>query len=162
MMIDAGRPYGLLRELDEEECWALLGPSGVGRVAYNDSRGPTCMPVAFAIDGRTVLVRVSPYAELAQNLPGTPAAIEVDELDHERRTGWSVVLRGVVQAVAIDDLPAPESRPVPWPAGQRPLHLRLTPSTVTGRRLLDSDAVTVEGEGSKRTTTVDVASRDPS
>jgi uncharacterized protein len=162
MMIDDGRGSGLLRELDEEECWALVGQRGVARVAYNDSRGPMCLPVAFAIDGRTVLVRVSPYAELAQHVPGAPAAIEVDELDHERRTGWSVVMRGVVQAVAIDDLPAPESRPIPWPDGQRTLHLRLTPSTVTGRRLQERDVARVEGEGGERTTTVDVASRDPS
>jgi uncharacterized protein len=157
MMIDDGRGYGLLRELDEEECWALVGQRGVARVAYNDSRGPTCMPVAFAIDGRTVLVRVSPYAELAQHLPGAPAAIEVDELDHESRTGWSVVLRGVVQAVANDDLPAPESRPIPWPDGQRPLHLRLTPSRVTGRRVMQSDAVTDDGEGSARPTPDDAS-----
>ena len=150
MNIDDPWVHGQLRELDEEECWALLGRRGVGRVAYNDSRGPTCIPVAYAIDGRTVLVRVSPYAGLAQHLPGAPAAIEVDALDHERRTGWSVVLRGVVEAVATDDLPAPESRPIPWPEGQRPLHLQLTPSTVTGRRVLQRDAVADDGESTAR------------
>ena len=42
------------------------------------------------------------------------AAFEVDEIDYFTRTGWSVVLRGAVETVESDDLPAPEARPTPW------------------------------------------------
>lgn len=129
---------GHLMELDEAECWELLGTREVGRIAYVDDRGPVAVPVTFVADGESVLIRVSPYSGLARHLPDALAAFEVDELNDFTRSGWSVVLRGRIQTVESDDLPAPEARPTPWPEGQRSLHLRLTPDSVTGRRLLEA------------------------
>jgi uncharacterized protein len=129
---------GHLHELDEDECWELVRSREVGRVAYDDDRGPMVVPVTFALDDDSVLFRVAPYSELARHLPDGRAAFEVDEIDYFNRTGWSVVLRGSIQRVEGRDLPPPEARPMPWPEGQRTLHLRLTPDIVTGRRLLEA------------------------
>jgi uncharacterized protein len=129
---------GHLRELEETECWELAGSREVGRVAYLDERGPMVLPITFVVDGESVLFRVAPYSGLARHLPGGDAALEVDEIDHFSRTGWSVVMRGIVESVENDDLPGPDSRPTPWPQGQRTLYLRLTPGLVTGRRLLEA------------------------
>ena len=129
---------GHLQDLDEGECWELVRSREVGRVAYDDERGPMVVPVTFVLDGESVLFRVAPYTQLARHLPDARAAFEVDEIDYFRRTGWSVVLRGTIQTVQGHDLPAPEARPTPWPEGQRTLHLKLTPDMVTGRRLLEA------------------------
>jgi len=129
---------GHLHELDEEECWELVRSREVGRMAYDDERGPMVVPVTFVLDGETVVLRVAPYSQLAQHLPGARAAFEVDEIDYFTRTGWSVVLRGSIQTVESDDVPALEDRPTPWPEGHRTLHLRLTPDAVTGRRLIEA------------------------
>jgi nitroimidazol reductase NimA-like FMN-containing flavoprotein (pyridoxamine 5'-phosphate oxidase superfamily) len=129
---------GHLRELDVAECWELLETREVGRIAYVDERGPVAVPVTFALDGESVVIRVSPYSGLARHLPDALAAFEVDEFSYFTRSGWSVVLRGSVKTVENDDLPAPEARPTPWPEGQRTLYLRLTPDLVTGRRLLEA------------------------
>lgn len=129
---------GHLRELDHVECWELIRTREVGRVAYVDERGPMVVPITFTSGGGSVLFRVSPYSEIARHLPDARVALEVDELDDFTRSGWSVVLRGVIETVETDDLPPPHDRPTPWPEGQRNLHLRLTPDTVTGRRLLEA------------------------
>jgi uncharacterized protein len=129
---------GHLRELDEAECWELVGSRSVGRVAYDDERGPMVVPVTYVhVDG-SVLFRVASYTGLARHLPDSRVAFEVDEIDYFTRTGWSVVLRGRIETVELDDLPAVEARPTPWPSGQRTLYLRLTPVEVTGRRLLEA------------------------
>jgi nitroimidazol reductase NimA-like FMN-containing flavoprotein (pyridoxamine 5'-phosphate oxidase superfamily) len=129
---------GHLRELDEAECWELVGAAEVGRVAYVDERGPMVVPLTFVSSEGSVLFRVAPYSEVARHLPDAQAALEVDDIDYFTRTGWSVVLRGRVETVASDDLSALEAGPTPWPEGQRTLHLRLTPDRVTGRRLLEA------------------------
>ena len=85
-----------------------------------------------------MLFRVAAYSQLARHLPDSRAALEVDDFDYFTRSGWSVVLRGKVETVESDELPSPEDRPTPWPAGQRSLYLRLTPDAVTGRRLLEA------------------------
>ena len=88
---------GHLHELDEEECWELVRSREVGRMAYDDDRGPMVVPVTFVLDGETVLFRVAPYSQLARHLPDARAAFEVDEIDYFTRTGWSVVLRGSIE-----------------------------------------------------------------
>jgi uncharacterized protein len=138
MDADARWFQGRLLELDETECWELVGSREVGRVAYVDGLGPMVLPLTYSTHGRSVLFRVAPYSQLARQLPDTDAALEVDDIDYFTRSGWSVVLRGAVEKVESDELPAPEDRPTPWPAGQRSLYLRLTPRTVTGRRLLEA------------------------
>ncbi len=129
---------GHLHELDEDECWELVRSREVGRMAYDDERGPMVVPVTFVLDGETVLFRVAPYSQLARHLPDALAAFEVDEFDYFTRSGWSVVLRGSIEAVENDDVRALGELPTPWPEGHRTLHLRLTPDAVTGRRLIEA------------------------
>ena len=126
---------GRLRELDEDECWELLGARPVGRVGYVDEHGPGVLPVNFVVADRTVVVRVAPYSVLGRNLPGATAAFEADEIDEYTRSGWSVVVRGRVEVAEMDDLPE-GVRPRSWAEGRRTLFLRLVPTEVSGRRLL--------------------------
>jgi nitroimidazol reductase NimA-like FMN-containing flavoprotein (pyridoxamine 5'-phosphate oxidase superfamily) len=129
---------GHLREVDTAECWELLTSREVGRVAYADDHGPMVVPVTYLADDGTLLFRVTPYSDLARHLPGSRAAFEVDDVDYFTRSGWSVILRGDVTTVDDEELPSLHGRLTPWPEGQRSLYLRLTPDTVTGRRLLEA------------------------
>jgi len=126
---------GRLREIDEEECWELLEPRPVGRIAYVDEQGPIVLPVNFVLVDRTVIFRVSAYSVLGRNLPGAAAAFQADEIDEYTRSAWSVLVRGRVEIADTDDLPK-EARPRPWVEGPRTLFLRLVPTQVSGRRLL--------------------------
>ena len=129
---------GHLREIDEAECWELLTSREVGRVAYDDELGPMVVPLTYLRVEGSLLFRVAPYSELARHLPESRAAIEVDDIDYFTRTGWSVVVRGMIETVESEELPTLKDRPTPWPEGQRSLYLRLTPDRVSGRRLLEA------------------------
>jgi nitroimidazol reductase NimA-like FMN-containing flavoprotein (pyridoxamine 5'-phosphate oxidase superfamily) len=125
-----------LKELGEAECLELLASHHVGRVAYCDDLGPVVLPVNYAIDHDTVLLRVSPHSTLARNLRSAKASFEIDDFDDYTQSGWSVLVRGDATFVEFDDLPEEDVRPIPWAEGQRNLHIRITPHDVSGRRLV--------------------------
>ena len=127
---------GHLRELTRDECLELLATKSVGRVAYCTPDGPEVLPLNYVVDDGTLLFRTSPHSALGRQLRLGVAAFQVDDVDDYTESGWSVLVRGNVEPVSTDDLPPASRRPRPWVGGVRPLHLRLTPRTVTGRRLL--------------------------
>lgn len=127
---------GHLKELAPDECLELLATKTVGRLAYNGPDGPEVLPLNFALDDGTVLIRTSPHSTLGRKVQVGVAAFQVDDIDEFTESGWSVLLRGTVEPVTGDALPAEDARPVSWPEGQRSLFLRLAPRSVTGRRLL--------------------------
>jgi uncharacterized protein len=127
---------GRLHELSGAECWELLRSTSVGRVAYTDRVGPVVLPVNYAVDGRSVLIRTSAHGELARHSRSSVVAIEVDDTDDFSQAGWSVLLRGHAEEVGASGPRDPDAQPDPWPAGERSLLLRVTPSEVTGRRLM--------------------------
>lgn len=127
---------GHLHDLTKEQCLELLATKNVGRVAYCSADGPEVLPLNYAVHDETLLFRTSPHSALAQHLRLGTAAFQVDDIDDYTESGWSVLVRGTVEPVDVDDLPAADERPRPWASGQRNLHLRLTPRAITGRRLL--------------------------
>lgn len=120
------------------ECRDLLATDTVGRVAFVTPSGPRIVPVNYALDGAALEVRTTANSELAIYAPGTEIAFEIDQLDSERRRGWSVVAHGVCERAESPssgswhrDGPAPE----PWVGGVRPVFLRLPWRELTGRRV---------------------------
>lgn len=128
-----------LREISRAECWELLARERVGRIAFVDDTGPAVIPVNFAIDDQSFLIATSPYSNLAQHALGGPVAFEVDGVDEFTESGWSVLVRGRATQVMPPELPPDVAdRPVPWAEGTRTFHLRISPTEITGRRLLPS------------------------
>jgi uncharacterized protein len=127
-----------LRELSAEECRQLIQEGGVGRVAFRSSKGLEIVPVNFEVYGDCIVFRTTPYTELGLHGPGANAVFEVDQLDAEQQTGWSVVARGQLHVVAD---PAENSAiqlgsdPQPWASGVRRLYLQLPWRELSGRRL---------------------------
>jgi uncharacterized protein len=121
-----------LRELDEEECWRLLAGAEIGRLAWVSAGQPVVVPVNFRLAGRLIVVRVSPYSRQAREVEDAAVAFEVDDVVVDRQTGWSVL----VQGRAVFDYRRQVGAVVePWPEGQRPLQVVITPRSVTGRRV---------------------------
>ncbi|MBU1801410.1 pyridoxamine 5'-phosphate oxidase family protein [Nocardioides sp.] len=125
-----------LQELSEHDCWNLVSSAVVGRMAWQGSGGITIVPVNFVLDGREVLVRTAAYSAMARECDDAAVAFEVDRHDPMARSGWSVLIRGRahVEFRAHSDEPGVDV----WPSGARPLHLRLDPTSVSGRRLRPS------------------------
>jgi len=128
---------GRLLEMPARECRSLMGSTSVGRVAFVDEDGPTVLPVNYVLDGDTVLFRTSPANTIGRHLAFATVAFEVDEFDDYTQSGWSVLVRGIATFVPYEELAQDDQPlPYPWADGRRPLVVRVTPRSVTGRRLL--------------------------
>ncbi len=61
-------------------------------------------------------------------------AFEVDHINEEQHSGWSVLVRGVGAEVSPQRRPALRAVPTPWAVGLHRVWLQIVPHTVTGRR----------------------------
>jgi len=125
--------------VSEEECYALVSGVNVGRLLYVDDIGPIGVPVNYALSGRDIIFRSeggTKKAAMEQPLVG----FEIDHISDDRHSGWSVILRGHLDEVDMDDVPAlirsmEGHFPAPWAVGVHNQWMRLTPTVVTGRKL---------------------------
>jgi transcriptional regulator with XRE-family HTH domain len=133
----SGRP--VLQTLTAAECYDLLSPGGVGRVAFTTADGPVVLPVNYAMAGQTVIFRTAPDTLLAGYLDG-PAGFEVDRLDEALSQGWSVLVTGhAVRVTSEADVRRLEQHTSiqPWAGGARDVYVRIIPRKITGRRIRD-------------------------
>ncbi|WP_134764841.1 pyridoxamine 5'-phosphate oxidase family protein [Nocardioides sp. 1609] len=120
-----------LIDLTEEECWELVATRDVGRLAWQGSAGLTVVPVNYRAGGGEVLLRTAAYSAAARECDDSPVAFQVDAVEPTTRSGWSVLLRGRAHL----DHVGPDDDVDTWPAGSRPLVVRIEATEVTGRRL---------------------------
>lgn len=125
-------------DLSREDCVRLLGEGVAGRVAIGTPNGPHIVPVNYAVDAESILVRTSAYSLLGTYGRNEQLCFEVDRFDYELERGWSVVVRG--RAHFVDDQAelaeiAASWQQRPWAAGQRHLVVRIPWTEVTGRQL---------------------------
>lgn len=126
------------RDLSTSECETLLRSGVAGRVALVTPTGPHILPVNYSIIDSALVIRTSPYSVLGTYGRDTTLAFEVDEFDHARQRGWSVVARGRAEPVhdpeEIEHIRRVRD-PRPWISGSRTLFLRLHWTEITGRQL---------------------------
>lgn len=137
---DAERATGTtsgLEVLDEDECMRLLATQDLGRIAVVVDGGPVIFPVNYAMAEGIIAFRTAAGTKLA-NAPMTDVAFEVDSVDREQGTAWSVLVKGVAYEVThgIGDIPEAVRRlPVrPLAPGERSHWLAILQREVTGRR----------------------------
>jgi len=134
-----------MRELDrlnEASCEALLRRGDIGRVAISTPKGPHVTPVSYAVvdleDGPVIAIRAMPHSVLASQATPSTVTIEVDQLDHERREGWTVSARGrcelVTDAQQRAVVESAWSLPA-WPGARRSVVLLLHWNELLGHRL---------------------------
>jgi transcriptional regulator with XRE-family HTH domain len=128
-------PHPRLVELDEAECWRLVEPGGVGRVAVATADGPVVVPVNFAVRSRCVVFRTAPGTAVAAHV-GEAVAVEVDQVDSALSSGWSVLLSGRSERVDVGQLGSDVPVVQPWAGGTRDLHVRVRVERVSGRRIV--------------------------
>lgn len=129
-------PGARLVEIPAFDCWHLLESADIARVAWNGPRGVAVVPVNYAIADGAMWFRTTPYSQLARECGAQWIAVEVDGLDLEAGSGWSTVVRGVAEILDGSDVPEHLADFQVWPAGPRPLFVRVEPVELTGRKLL--------------------------
>jgi uncharacterized protein len=126
---------GGLALLTEEQCLERLAGRSVGRLAYIPREGvPDIAPVNYVLHGRDVLVRSGPGPKLQAAERGEVVAFEVDDLDEQSHTGWSVVVSGRARRLTEEEKRRVPT-PTPWSQGPRRHVLRIRPQRITGRRI---------------------------
>jgi nitroimidazol reductase NimA-like FMN-containing flavoprotein (pyridoxamine 5'-phosphate oxidase superfamily) len=127
-----------LEVISPDACRALLAGEEVGRLALVIGGAPSIFPVNFALDGDAVVFRTAPGTKL-DHAGRSTVAFEVDGIDREARTGWSVVVVGRLEEV--DQFDAATLARVsalalyPWAEGAKDHWLRLVPTRISGRRI---------------------------
>ncbi len=132
--------------LPEEECWNLLQQAVVGRIVFNTGDGPIAIPVNFGVGQdnngeKTVVFRTVSDAQILLHL-GEKIAFEVDSVDPQAGSGWSVLIKGIASETAFEDLPGVIHNthgkpPKPWAEGVHSAWLVVRANEITGRQLGD-------------------------
>jgi nitroimidazol reductase NimA-like FMN-containing flavoprotein (pyridoxamine 5'-phosphate oxidase superfamily) len=132
---EEGPPTGSFSELSEAECKQLLAQHTAGRVGFMVGDGPQILPVTYQYRTGSVIFRTSPYGPLAGLARRTSVAFEIDGIDEQNKSGWSVLVLGFAEAMAHDYLltSAWETGPVPWADGVRNLFIEIKPRKISGR-----------------------------
>jgi nitroimidazol reductase NimA-like FMN-containing flavoprotein (pyridoxamine 5'-phosphate oxidase superfamily) len=127
----------ILVPLPAEECWRLLAGAPIGRIGVLTRHEPEIYPVNHIVDRGTIVFRVGPSDALLGLSMHPRVSFEVDGVDADRRTGWSVLVKGEAEVhYEPDALRRPTVQPVePWPDGKRTRWVRILPTEVTGRRI---------------------------
>jgi uncharacterized protein len=133
----------LMEDLAEDECIDLLKRHHFGRVAFAErvELPPVILPLNYLVAADTVVVRTDPDSRLGGALRDALVTFEIDGIDQLQRTGWSVVVSGRAQEVVDpDDLRELNQTPLlPWAPGDRSQYVRITPASVSGRRISVAD-----------------------
>ncbi|BCT77231.1 hypothetical protein SCMU_30730 [Sinomonas cyclohexanicum] len=125
-------------ELDAEQCWSLLGSSGIGRFAFAHEGRIAVYPVGYLVYGGAVYFRTSPKGTVSQSLPQDGVALQIDATQPAQKSGWSVMVSGRAEAVEDSaELTAlfGQMTDEPWAGGVRDLFVHIRPEELTGRRV---------------------------
>jgi uncharacterized protein len=128
-----------LVELSRSKCLELLGAAEVGRIVLtiDDSETPLIRPISYRFDvaSQSVVFRTGAGTKFDAIVRSTRALFEIDSLDPDTRTGWSVIVRGVTEHVTRpDEIDQLERLGLSsWAPGSRPHWIRIRARTVSGR-----------------------------
>ncbi len=117
--------------LSDDECRQLLLGHDLGRVAWATPDGIAVLPVSYVLAGERIVFRTAAGSQLAGLVDPQPVGFEIDDLDPETRTGWSVLVRGTSGPAAPGEADAAE----PWAPGDRPVMVAIEPSAYSGRAI---------------------------
>lgn len=125
-------------ELDAEQCWSLLGSTGIGRFAFVHEGRVSVYPVRYLVYAGAVYFRTSADGSVANSLPQDGVALELDATEPTVQAGWSVLVSGGAETVQdSDELTALFGQMVdePWAGGVRDNFVRIRADRLTGRRV---------------------------
>ena len=129
-----------LEELTFDECVTRLREHHVGRIGMVTGEFPLVLPVNYRLvelpGKHWIAIRTRPGNVIER--AGMNVAFEIDEIDPDRREGWSVAVRGTLHRVDADAASF-KSRfdPHPWLLHDRDAWMVIEAFQITGRRLRD-------------------------
>ncbi len=123
---------GHFTRLSNEECRQLVRAGAVGRVAWAAAGGLQVLPVSYTVNAELIAFSTRPDSVMAAFLEPQDVVFEVDDIEEDTATGWSVLVRGRATG-CLGEIPAGIRPPKPWAPGEHPLTVVIAPSSYTGR-----------------------------
>jgi hypothetical protein len=122
--------------LTETECWDLLRTHSLGRLAASAAGVIDIFPLNYYADGSTILMRTTPGTKLVEMTIHHDVAFEID--DFSDTEAMSVVVKGTAEWLdARADIDEADTVPlVSWLPTLKYVYVRITPTSVTGRRFI--------------------------
>jgi nitroimidazol reductase NimA-like FMN-containing flavoprotein (pyridoxamine 5'-phosphate oxidase superfamily) len=129
-----------METLPTDECYRLLATHEIGRIGINAEHYPLILPVNYAVDGTTLVIRTHP-GTILRAAEHANVTFEVDEIDRATRSGWSVLVRGQAEEVGPEHREEIVSRTLatgvaPWAPGEHGHWVRLIVHDISGRRIV--------------------------
>lgn len=129
-------------QLSPAECSDLLKQTSIGHIVFVDEKGPVALPVNYGLAVEQIVFRVESQSSFRKRLENS-VAFEVDQIDPDSGSGWSVLVRGLAREIPIEEVPAlvklmKEKSPRPWAVGVHSVWVVIEPREVTGLRLTDT------------------------
>jgi nitroimidazol reductase NimA-like FMN-containing flavoprotein (pyridoxamine 5'-phosphate oxidase superfamily) len=125
-----------LEVLDDPTAVTLLKSRHLGRLAFAHEQWPAILPVNFAFEDPTVVIRTDDGTKLAE-APFTAVAFEVDDADPTGKWGWSVLIQGpAFDITEADDERSAQLRSIEiptWAPGEKDHWLAVTAVNLTAR-----------------------------
>jgi nitroimidazol reductase NimA-like FMN-containing flavoprotein (pyridoxamine 5'-phosphate oxidase superfamily) len=122
--------------LSPTTCVSLLRRHSFGRVGLSVDALPVILPVNYAYNGDRILLRSSFGTKLSAALRNAVVCFEIDGIEPDRATGWSVLVTGVSSELVGEDAVRAALVPLhPWSpsAGEHLVAIRV--DVVTGRHV---------------------------
>jgi uncharacterized protein len=131
-------PQGPVEELAESSCWSLLELATFGRLAVSADGQPQIFPVDFYARKPDILFRTADGTKLRELTANRTVAFEVDHRATDE--SWSIVLNGVARVLVDEsEIAVADRAPLPdWSPTAPYVYVRVTPSTIRGRRFVRS------------------------
>ncbi|MGD9705063.1 MAG: pyridoxamine 5'-phosphate oxidase family protein [Acidimicrobiia bacterium] len=128
----------VLADLDEAECYRLLGAQAIGRIGMIADGRVCVLPVNYVLLGHTIVLRTAIDSWFDRAVRSAALAFEVDHADPAYHTGWSVLAHGTAIALesrlpiaALDTLPLR-----PWGLTVPPAWVGIDIEEISGRRIV--------------------------
>ena len=132
---------GQLEVLSDRECLGLLTSARVGRVVISISAMPVALPVNYRLLDGKVFFFTGQGMSLHAALHNAVVGFEVDSVDEDAETGWSVLAIGHASEVNDEATVAAARRAGlrAWASDDRSRLIAVDPEVVSGRRLSKSE-----------------------
>jgi nitroimidazol reductase NimA-like FMN-containing flavoprotein (pyridoxamine 5'-phosphate oxidase superfamily) len=125
-----------LEVLTRHDCLAFLAMRRLGRVGVSIGALPVILPVAYRLTGESVIMRTTPGTRLDAALANQVVAFEVDDLDDASGGGWSVLVIGVAEEVAPEEVRWAHTLGLQaWAEDSGTRFMRIRCRQITGRRV---------------------------
>jgi nitroimidazol reductase NimA-like FMN-containing flavoprotein (pyridoxamine 5'-phosphate oxidase superfamily) len=133
-----------LVDIPVEECRARLAATTIGRIGVIVDGRPEIFPVNHTYDERTrsVAFPTNDRTKLRAALGWPWVAFEVDGVEPDGASGWSVMVVGKAEEITdADEITGLDAqRPALWAAGATTRWVRIVPAKMTGRRISASSS----------------------